>query len=819
MKLNTLGQEFRYAARGLGRSKAFTFVAILTLALGIGANTAIFSVIESVVLAPLPYHDPDRLAVLALYNRALKYPTDLSYPDFLDWQRESRSFEAIGAFKPQGYDLTSPGAPEHVDGKQVSANFFRTLGVRLALGREISPEEDRSGGPPAVVISHRLWRERFSASPAALGKTITMFGYDFTIVGVLPSDFRFGGREADVYTALGRTNELFRTDRTVHDILCIGRLRNSVSLTEARAEMNTVQEHIDQLHPATERGLSVHLDSLKHFFVGDVRQTLTLLLGAVGLLLMIACANIANLLMARSASRTREFAVRLAVGAGRIDLIRQLIAESLLLSSAGGLLGLAVAKWGVRLVLLAAPASIPRMSAVGVNAWVLLFAFGVSMAVGIMFGLLPAMKCSQVDVQAGLREAGRGFAGGHQRIQRALVVAQIALASVLMMGGSLLLRTIQNLVSVNPGFDAQHVITFQVGLPPAIASASPKLRIVYQRLTERIRQTPGVEAVDLTALVPMGEGANEGPYWVGARQPASMAEIPRAIWYPTGPDYVRTMRIPLLRGRLLSSTDTLKSGPVVLIDDLLARTSFRGRDPVGQTLTVPHWGAVRNLAVRIVGVVGHVKHYGLDGSVGEKPQIYYSFYQLPDDVLPVFAAKVDIALRTPLDISSIMPSIRDAVRQTAGDQPIYNIHTMPELVSGSMSKQRFPMLLLSCFALLALLLASVGTYGVVSYSITRRTQEIGLRLALGAARRSVLGMIIQQGVMLAVAGIATGTAAALILAPASSSFSHLLFGVDSRDPLTVAAVSLTVIGAALLACYFPARRAAKVDPVVALRYE
>jgi predicted permease len=729
--LETISQELRYAARGLAKNKAFTAVAVLTLALGIGANTAIFSVIEGVLLTPLPYHDPERLVVAALYNRALKYPTDLSYPDFLDWQRESRSFEQIAAFRPQGHDLTSPGAPEHLDGKQISANFFSTLGVKLALGRELSPDEDRFGGPPAVVISNRLWRDRFGASPVALGKTVTMYGYDLTIVGVLPPGFRFGGVEADVYTSLGRAGP-FRGDRTVHDILCIARLQPRVNIDQARAELNAVQDNIDRLNPATERGQGAYLDSLKHFFTGDVSATLFLLLGAVGLLLLIACANVANLLLARSAARAHEFALCLALGASRPQLVRQSLTESSLLAIAGGALGLAIANWGVRIVLAVAPATVPRSASIGVNTAVFLFAVGVSLATGIVFGLVPGFRNSSIDVQAGLKQAGRGLTGGNQRTQRGLVIVQIALALILLTGGSLLFRSIRNLLAVNPGFDARHVVTFQVGLSPSIASSSPKLRVAYQRLTERIRQIPGVEAAGITALVPMGQGANEGPYWVGAQQPASMAEIPRAIWYPTGPDYVTTMAIPLLRGRLLSPTDTVNSEPVVLIDSLLARRSFPDRDPLGRTITVPHWGAVRNLAVRIVGVVGHVKHYGLDGSDGEKPQIYYSFYQLPDDVLPVFASDLAIAVRTPLETASLMPAIRAAVSETGSDRPVYNVHSMQELVSESMGKQRFPMFLLTAFAGLALLLASVGTYGAVAYSTARRMGEIGIRFALGA---------------------------------------------------------------------------------------
>ena len=811
--------DVRYACRSLRKSPGFAAAAILTLALGIGANTAIFSVLDGVVLAPLPYREPDRLVVVALYNRSLKYATYLSYPDFLDWQRDSRSLEQIAAFEQQGFDLTSPGAPEHVAGKEVSSGIFSTLGVKLALGREFSPQEDRSGGMPAAIISNRLWRDRFAGSPAALGKVVTLNGVDYTVTGVLRPGFRFGNEQEDVYTPLGRGDPLFRNDRTVHDILCIARLHPGISIGQARAEMNTVQEHIDQLNLATERGLGADVEPLKHFVIGDVGGTLLLLLGAVAAVLLIACANVANLLLARSAVRTREFAVRRALGASRMQIVRQLVTESVVLSLIGGALGLAVAVWGPKAVLTAAPGGLPRIENIGVNAPVLLFAFGVSMTVGIVFGLLPALKSSNTDLQAGLKEGGRGSAGGHHRTQGVLIVVQIALALVLLTGGSLLVRTIHNLWAVNPGFAMQRVITFQVGLSPSAARTPAGIRIAYRQLTERIGQIPGVTAADITALVPLGQQSNEGPFWIGPHQPASMAEIPRAIYYPTGPDYLRTMEIPLLRGRSLTRADDLHSEPVVLIDSLLARTYFPNRDAVGQTITIPHWGAARAVAVRVVGVVGHVEHYGLDGSAGEKPQIYYSFYQLPDELVPLFRDEVTLTVRTSLDGATVMPAIRKAVYDAGSDQPIYNIRTMQELVSGSMGRQRFSMLLLVAFAVLAWLLASVGIYGVISYSMTQRVRELGIRMALGAVEWDVLRMVIGQGLKLAVAGVMIGAVAALILTRVLSSFSHLLYGVRASDPLTFMAVSLLLIGAALLACYIPARRAARLDPIIALRHE
>jgi predicted permease len=812
-------RDLRYASRSLRKSPGFTVAAILTLALAIGANTAIFSAFEGVVLAPLPYHDPNRMVIVALYNPALKSPTFTSYPDFLDWQRSSRSFEQIAAFRDQGFDLTNPGEPEHVGGTAVSSNFFRTLGENLALGRELSAEEDWITGPPAVVISDRLWRERFAGSTTALGKTVALNGADYTVVGVLRPGFRLNQQQADVYTALGRGDTLFLSDRAIHNILCIARLQPEVSIDQARAEMNTVQEQIDQLNPDTERSLGVYVVPLKQALVGDVGGTLLLLLGAVGVLLLIACANVVNLLLTRSAVRRREFAVRLALGASSAQMVREAVTESVLLSLIGGILGLAFAKWGLNLALAAVPGSLPRIENIGLNLRVLLFAFGVSAAVGIVFGLLPALKSSKIDPQSGLKDGERGSAAGHQRMQSVLAILQIALTLVLLMGGSLLFRTIHNLWAVNPGFDARHIITFRVGLSSSVTSTPSKERVAYAQLVERIRHIPGVEDADFSANVALSGQGNEGPFWVGSQQPASLAEIPRAIYCPVGPDYISTMKIPLLRGRSFTQADKVDSEKVAMIDSLLARAYFPDGDAVGRTITFPRWGAARNVAFRIIGVVGHVEHYRLDGSLGEKPQIYYSFYQLPDEAVPAFGAENTVAVRTQLDVAAVMPAIRKAVYEAGADQPVYNIQTMQELVSRSMGRQRFPTLLLVAFAGLALALASVGTYGVISYSTSQRMREIGIRIALGANRRDVLRMIFRQGLRLALIGIGIGTSAALILAKALPSFSHLLYGIGASDPLTFAGTSFVLMSTAILACYVPARRAAQLDPTIVLRSE
>jgi predicted permease len=803
----------RYGLRQLRQSPGYAVVAILTLALGIGANTAIFSMIEGVVLAPLNFADPDRL-VMAWESNSLAPRVSVSAPDFRDWQRSARSFEQIVALRTQAYDLTNPGTPEHLSGQQISSGFFSTLGVELTLGRDFSPEEDVRGGAPAVIISDRLWRNRFSGSRDALGKLVTLDGVDYAVAGVLPFGFNLAG-VADVYTPFAQADPLIIDDRSIHSLLCIARLKPGVTLAQARAEMSALQSQLNQTYAGADRGLGTDVSPLKEQIVGDTGGTLLLLMSAVGLVLLIACANVANLLLARSAARTREFALRMALGANRAEIVRQLITESVLLALGGGCVGLAVASWGVKFALAIVPGSLPRHENIGVNLPVLVFTFGLAVAVGIVFGLVPAWKSSNTDLQTSLKEGARGSTSGRHRAQDALVIIQIALTLVVLAGASLLFRTIQNLWDVNPGFNTRDILTFKLGLSPAATKTGATTRIAYQQLTERIRQIPGVQAADLTTLVPLAPRDNAGPFWIGSQPPGSMAEAPRAVFYETGPDYLRVTGIPLLQGRFLSAQDTTASEPVVVIDSVLAHAYFPGRDPIGQTLTVAHWHTAK-----VIGVVGHVMHYGL----GERRwytqnQIYFSFYQLPDDWVPFFRGTLSMVVRTPLASAAVIPAIKSAVYGVGSGQPVYDIQTMQEIVSTSMMSQRFPTILLGAFAVLALLLASIGIYSVISYLMTQRVREIGIRLALGAEKRDVLSMVLGHGLRMALAGTAIGVAASLVLARLLSSFSQLLFGVRSNDPVTLVMVSLVLMGAALLACYIPAGRAARVDPMVALRYD
>ena len=811
----SLGQDLRYALRQLRKSPGFTAVAVFTLALGIGANTAIFSVVEGVVLAPLHYREPDRLVMVWENNPRFPRVWD-SYPNFQDWQRNAGSFQQMAALREQQIDLTFPGAPSHIKASQISSGFFSTLGTELALGREFTPQENQPGGAPVVVISDHLWRERFGGSPEALGKSVTLDGVDYSIIGVAPPGFRLN-LAADVFTPLGQLDPLILNNRGSHDgIFALARLKPGVNLPQTQAEMNTIQSRLDRLYPNDNRDLGIYVEPLKQVIVGDADQTLALLLGAVGLVLLIACANIANLLLARSAGRSREFAIRSALGANRARLARQVLTESVILSLTGAGLGTLIAFLGIRSALPAMPI-LPRSENVSVNAPVLLYTLIVSLVVGILFGLAPALKSWSADLQVSLKEGGRGSTIAHRRAQSSFVVVQVALTLVLLVGAGLLFRTILHLWNVNPGFDTNNIVALKVGVSHSLTKTPSGTRVTYKQLIERIRQIPGVEAADFTTAVPLtGEGGYL-PFWLDSQKPESLQAAPRMGWFLTGPDYLRTMGMQLLQGRFLTEHDDTKSPCVAVIDSNFARAFFPDGKPIGHTITA---GFAAFGPCAIVGIVNHVTYAGLqDSGPANQYQAYYSLYQDPDQWVPINYPDASIIVRTPLDAATLIPAIKAAVYQDSSDQPIYNVQTMQQIISYSMSEQRFPMILLGAFAGLALLLASVGIYGMISYSVTQRVQEVGIRMALGADKAKVLRLFISQELKLVFGGIAIGSIGALILTRTLRSFSHLLYGVGSQDPLTFATVSIVLIALAALAGYIPARRAAKVDPIVALRYE
>jgi predicted permease len=549
--MGTLLQDLSYALRMLRKSPAFAAIAVVTLALGIGANTAMFSVVDGVLWAPLPYFQPDRLVVIWENNLHFKHTVWPSYPNFRDWQRSAGSFQQMAALRWQSYDLTNLGAPEHLHGQDVSANFFSTLGVDLTLGRNFSQQEDQRGGAPVVIVSNSFWKSRFGSSPQVLGKSLTLNGISYSIVGVLPRGFRFGDGTVDVYTPLGQGDPLMLDPRGAPAIISIGRLKPGVSIVQSQAEMSIIQSHLEQLYPDANRGMGTDVIPLKQLMIGDVGGTLLLLLGAVALVLLIACANVANLLLARSMARTREFAIRSALGASRSRVVQQLLTESTLLSVAGAVLGLAIAKWGVAPVLATMPGSLPRTENVGVNATVLLFTLVVSIAVGIIFGLTPALKSSRTDLRASLKEGGRGATSTHHRVQNSLVVVQMALTLVLLVGAGLLFRTIRHMWDTDAGFDTQHVITFKLSPSPSSTGTPANMRAVYRQFLERVSTIPGVQAADFSYIVPLVGEDNVAPFWIGSEKPANVQAAPRMMVFDTGPDYLHAMGIPLVRGRFL----------------------------------------------------------------------------------------------------------------------------------------------------------------------------------------------------------------------------------------------------------------------------
>jgi predicted permease len=812
----SLLQDLRYSLRMFAKAPGSAAVVILTLALGIGANTATFSLVQGILLARLPYTDPDRLVMV--WENNPRFPRVwVSYPNFQDWQRGAQSFQQMAAFREQGADLTSPGKAEHVKCKEVSSNLFTTLGIGLKLGRPFSTDEDRQGGTPVAIISDRLWMNRFGGSATVLGQSLILDGTAYTIVGVAPAEFRIEG-DADVYKPLGQSDPQDLNLRGNHNgIFCVARLKKGATLARSQAEMDTIQGQLDRVYPADNRDLGIYVEPLKQAIVGDVSGILLLLLGAVGTVLLIACANVANLMLSRSTERTREFAIRAALGANRARLTRQVLTESVPLLSAGAALGLVIAVFGVQWIMAAFPNVLPRREDIAVNVPVLFYTAAISMGAGLLFGIAPALKSRKADLQVSLKEGGRGSTRASHRAQRSLVIGQMALTLVLLASAGLLLRTIRHLSDLNPGFDPQHIVTFRVGISRTRTTTPAKARVAYQQLIERIREIRGVEGADYTSAVPLDTAGWIMPFWIGSKKPDSIQGAPRLVGFLTDADYLRTMKIPLVRGRFLNDEDTLNSPCVAVIDTELARAYFPHDDPLEHTLSA---GLSPIGPCRIVGVVGHVSQWGLhESGIEPRNQAYFSINQDPDQWVLLNLPEMKVIARTPLDLAAVLPLIKAAVYEGGSDQPVFEVQTMQEIVKNSMSSQRFPMILLGAFAGLALLLASVGIYGLISYSVAQRLNEIGIRMALGAEKGSVFRMIIGQGLRLALMGVAIGAVAGLILTRALAGFSQLLYGVRAGDPWTFAAVSFLLIGVAVLACYVPARRAMRVDPMVALRYE
>ena len=812
-------QDLRYAVRVLSKAPGFAAIAILTLALGIGANTALFSVVNGVLLSPLPYPQPERL--VALYSRTSDFSqSSISYPNFLDWQRQNGSFAQLASYRQDSSNMTGSGEPERLRTEMVSADFFSILGVQPVMGRLFTAQDDRPGGTPVVLLSEGLWRRRFGASPQILDKSISLNGTPYTVIGIIPANFYFRGNNfslAEIYIPIGQWTDSTFLDRHVSmGMDAVGRLKPSVNFLQARADMDNVARNLAREYPDADKDSGITLVPLKQDMISDVAPLLYILLGAVGFVLLIACVNIANLLLARSTGRSREFAIRSALGASRSRVIRQLLTESVLLSFSGGILGLLLAAWGTRAAIAVLPQALPRSGNVGLDARVLLFTLGVSLLAGILFGLAPALKTSQRNIGETLKEGGRGSSGARHRLQGIFVVAETALALILLVGAGLMIRSLVRLWNVNPGFNPHNLLSFSVAFPPEAMKATPdQLRNSLLQLDSALAAVPGAEYVSaLGGSLPM-QGDSELPFWLeGQPKPTTTSEMKSALFYLAEPGYLNAMGTPLLHGRFISAQDTLHSPPVIVIDEDFAKKFFPGQDPLGKRVNF----AILDVQAEVVGIAGHVKHWGLDDT-GDQPieaELYFPIMQVPDKFMPLLAKGAEFIMRTRVVPDTLFTPIRSTIERINSQQVMYAAHTMDETVADSLTSRRFAMILLGVFATVALVLSCVGIYGVISYVVGQRTHEIGIRIALGAQRRDVLGMILGQGAKLALIGVAIGVAVALGLTRLMSDF---IFGVSAHDPLTFAGVAVILVAVALAACYVPARRAMRIDPIAALRYE
>ena len=799
----TLWQDLRYSARILVKHPGFTLVAVLTLALGIGANTAIFSIVNAVLLRPFPYHAPEELVTLGEFVPR----GNVSYPNFVDWRAQSTLFEAVSAVRSnESYNFTGTGEPERVQGRLVSAGFFSLLGMKPILGRDFVPEDDHPGANPTVVLGYSFWSRRFGNDPNIVGKQITLNNRGYTVVGVAPQNFQYG--LDDISIPIGLSAERFKNRGSDPGIAVVARLKPNVSQQQAQAETEMVYARMEQQYPDTNTGRRGVLLSLHETIVGDVRRPLLILLGAVSLVLLIACANVANLLLVRASTRRREMSVRVALGANRSRIIRQLLTESLLLALIGAVLGTLLALWGTNFIANQLPDGIPRLAEASVDVRVLGFTLGVSLLTGLLFGLAPALQASRLNLTEALKEGDRGSAGGRGRLRSVLVVSEVALTLTLLVGAGLLIQSFRRVLQVDPGFESHNLLTMQVSVNNPDGQ---QVSTFFNQLQENVRKLPGVRSVAISNGLPLA-GANHPTFFIQGRPLPEKGKEPGAIRYTVSPDYFQTMGIELLKGRGFTAHETPSTPLTVVIDEALAR-HFENQDPIGQRISQSSSGTP---AYEIIGVVRHVQQYNLDEPAIQTPQFYLNFNQIPIDRLPGSTRRINLLTRTDVEPTSLTSAVRGQITALNKDQPVFNVRTMDQIVAQSVAPRRFSMMLLAVFAIVALVLASIGLYGMMSYSVAQRTREIGLRMTLGAQRGNVLRLVIGHGMKLALAGVSIGLIAALAL---TRTMKNLLFGVSATDPLTFVAIALLLALVALLACWVPARRATKVDPMIALRYE
>ena len=804
--MKTLWQDMRYGLRTLLAKPGFTLVAVVTLALGIGATSTIFSFVNGILLRPLPYQDSERLVLIdeTAVKRGMS-SAGVSFPNFVDWREQNGVFAGVAAYDDRSFALTGGGGePEQLSGGIVSANTFELLGVRPMLGRTFRSDEDGPDQSDVVILSHGLWERRYGANSSVVGQTIVVNNRAREVVGVMPLGFKFP-ETAELWIPL--TPEVKGWTRNDHGISAVGRLKPGMSLEQAQADMSAVARRIEEQNPVTNEGMGVNLIPLRDGLVGGYRKALLLLLGVVGLVLAVACANVANLLLARASARQRELAVRAALGASRWRVFRQLLTESLLLGVTGGALGLLLAMWGLDLLLAAIPIDLPFWMKFTLDWRVLGFAAGTALLTSLIFGVAPALQASRVDINETLKEGGRGGAGASRhRLRRALVIVEVALSLILLISAGLMMRSFLRLQQVNPGLNAENVLTLRVSLPNAKYDVPEKRQDFFKQLLERTRALPGVQSAGAISYLPLSGGGWGRSITIEDHPVVSVGQAPSINHCVITPDYFRAMGITLLTGRDFTEADSRDAAKVTIIDERLAREYWPNESPLGKRV---RFGPPEDNEPwhTIVGVVGEVKHESLN--LTQRKSVYLPHAQ-------VSIGGMALVVRTRANPESLAAAVRSQVKELDPNQPVTAVSTMSEVVSRSVWQPRLYAILFGVFAAVALLLASVGIYGVMSYAVTQRTHEIGIRMALGAQRGDVLRLVIGQGMWLALVGIGIGVLASLGLTRLMQS---LLFGVGATDPGTFAGVAALLTAAALIACYIPARRATKVDPMIALRYE
>jgi predicted permease len=817
--LENLGQDLRYGFRLMHKAPGFTAVVVATFALGIAANAVIFSVVNAVLLRPLPYPQSDQL--VTLHQSKPNFETGaIPYPNFRDLQKENRTFLAMAVSRSYSFTLTNVGEPERVSAQLVSADFFSMLGIEPVLGRTFLPGEDERGAAPVALISADLWQRKLGSAPDVLGRGINLDDRSYTIIGVIPASFNLRVnifRQSDVYVPIGQWDNPALQNRGVAlGLHGIGRLKPGVTIEQAQADLERVMRNLAAAYPATNKDNGAKIIPLKERIVGNVRPILWMLLGAVGFVLLIACVNVSNLLLARSTVREREFAVRAALGASRWRLLRQSLTESILLAIVGCGLGLLVAAWGVRAALGVLPTTLPRAEEIELDGRVLLFIVTISLVTGILSGLAPALKTSYWRLSETLKEGGRGASSARNRAQGIFVSIEMAMALILLIGAGLMIRSINALWSVDPGFRQDNILTFNLNLSPSIQSASPTaVRNTLRELSDEINSIPGVQAASFSdGAFPMLD-QDDLSFWLADHpKPATRSEMNMAHVSRVEPGYIAAMGISLKRGRFFSQQDDERSQPVAVIDEAFARKYFPNEDPLGRRIQFDDNQKPR----QIIGVVAHVKQWGLDTDDKQslQAQLYLPFRALSDEELTGGSAVVRVVLRTEELMPPPLDSIRRVVQSKNSQNVIFGPQTMNEVITNSLAARRFSMTLLNVFAVVALLLASVGLYGVISYLVGQRTQEFGIRLALGAQPKDLFRLVLSQGLRMALSGIVLGLIAALVL---TRLMVKMLYGVSATDPATFIAITLLLMAVALLASLVPARRATKVDPLIALRYE